>query len=565
MTLDAYGGKGWGWACAVGVALGAVLAASGGPARASGAKNAAEAKRSADGKTYLIVTRQLFADAVGRLAAYRRDSGYDVVVGVWERIAANREAPPRAEDIKTWIDETARSRGARPSVIVLCGDETRSPDAKAPWRMPSFRKPLYRWRKKQRTTFTSDAAYGDMDGDDLPDVAVGRLSVRTGEQVLAYIDKLRRYETRQDGPDWLRTVVWMGIPGYDPRSDAMMTPIGMQAVRRYLPDVLTCWWLSGDPQWPCWLPPDEQARRFLSEMAGGSVVNLFGGHGSASKALANVSKAARTAMTIDDLCHLPADRPIGPLVFLACTIGRFEWDKGPCLGEAMWHHPGGPIVVVAASTESHPLTNYYSAIALAKMLGRRPGTVGEWWVQAQRIGFRERAPLIEAMLKDAEGKLEPQINVPKLRRDQPLMYGLLGDPACRFRLPRPLDPQVHRRGDQLTVRAALPAGVRRVAVDVLLPHPRRNAFALDVPTTQRALSDAERAARRDKLERFNARCIPVCAMSASHGPFEVTRPLPSELKQAEGSARVRLAAFGDRGQTWAGVAEIPAGQEDAGR
>jgi len=514
---------------------------------------------------YLIVTRQVFAEAVGRLAAYRRASGYEVVVGVWERMATNRDAPPRAEDIKAWIDKTVRSRRASPSDIVLCGDETNSPEATPPWRMPTFRKALYRWRKKQRTTFTSDSAYGDMDGDDLPDVPVGRLPVRTGEQLLTYIDKLRRYETREDGPGWLRTVVWMGIPGYDPRSDAMMTPIGMQAVRRYLPDVLTCWWLSGDPQWPCWLPPDEQAKRFLSEMAGGSVVNLFGGHGSASKALANVSKAARATMTIDDLHHLPADRPIGPLVFLACTIGRFEWDKGPCLGEAMWHHPGGPIVVMAASTESHPLTNYYSAIALAKMLGRRPETVGRWWVQAQRVGFREQAPIIEAMLKDAEGKLEPQINVAKLRRDHPLMYGLLGDPACRLRLPRPLDPEVHRRGNRLTVRAALPAGVRRVAVDVLLPHRRRSAFALAMPATQRALSDAERAARRSKLEQFNARCIPVCTMPASPGPLEVARPLPKELMQTEGSARVRLAAFGDRGQTWAGVAEIPAGQEDAGR
>ncbi len=522
----------------------------------------ARSVRADDGRKglYVVVTREAFVDAARELAEYRRARDCRVVVGVWEQFAVDRDAPPRADEIKAWIDRTVRAQGPPVAAIVLCGDETPSLDGKAPWRMPAFRQPLYRWRPKQRKTFTSDAVYGDLDGDALPEVPVGRLPVRTADELRAYLARLRRYEVMPLDAPALRTVLWIGIPGYDRRSDAFMTPVALQTVRRYLPPELTAWWLSGDPHWPCWLPPDEQPRRFLAEVAAGSVFTLFGGHGSAYRASANVSKTMRTTMTIDDLKHLAADRPAAPMIFLACTIGRVEWSEGRCLAEALWHHPGGPVAVVAASTESHPLTNYYSAVALAKTIGERPPTVGQWWVRSQRVGFVEHVPVMEAMLKDAEGKLEDPIDVVKLRRDQPLMFGLLGDPLCRLRLPARLDVAAERSGDRVVVRADLPAGVRTVSLDVLPPLPP--------PATTRAAatsapSQEERSARRRSLERFNASRIAVCAMAAKPGPFEVSRLLPREVGDDGGTIRVRLAAFGDGGRSWAGVAEIAAGKQEA--
>ncbi len=41
------------------------------------------------------------------------------------------------------------------------------------------------------------------------------------------------------------------------------------------------------------------------------------------------------------------------------------------------------------------------------------------------------------MLQDAEGKLEDEIDIAKLRRDQALMYAILGDPAMKLKLPVP--------------------------------------------------------------------------------------------------------------------------------
>lgn len=45
----------------------------------------------------------------------------------------------------------------------------------APWYLPAKRMKLYRWRLQQRKQFASDAAWGDLDGDLVPEVALGRL------------------------------------------------------------------------------------------------------------------------------------------------------------------------------------------------------------------------------------------------------------------------------------------------------------------------------------------------------------------------------------------------------
>jgi hypothetical protein len=508
---------------------------------------------------YLMVTRQVLADAAADVAQYRRADGYEVVVGLVDQIARDSSSPPRPEDVKAWIDAAAKERGGRPAAILLVGDETESAAGTPPWRVPTFRKPLYRWRSKQRDTFTSDSCYGDMDGDGLPEVPVGRLPVRSMDEVRRYLDKVRRYESRQGGPQDLRALMWVGIPGYDARSDALMTPIAMEAVSQYLPSFLTCWWLSGDPRWPCWLPPAEQPHRFLTEMAAGSVFTFYGGHGSEATALANPHKEMRTVMRIADMASLPTDQPSAPAAFLACTIGRFEWGKGPCLGEVLVGHPGGPVVVAAASTESHPLTNYYTSIALGRTIGHGHATFGAWWVEAQRVGFSERAPLVESMLKDSEGRLTPEIDIQKLKRDQPLMFNLLGDPACRLRFPRPLAVKAVIEGRRILVEALLPNGVTQLRIDWV--RPRRSA-SIGQPSANATTRDAA-ASRRD-LERFNGSVIPLDARSAAPGPFKVSLERPARLPWEGASTGVRLAAFGDHGRVWAGMVVPAAGSEGAG-
>ena len=44
--------------------------------------------------------------------------------------------------------------------------------------------------------FCSDSAYGDVNGDGQPEIAVGRLPVKTGDQLLGLINKIKAYEAQ---------------------------------------------------------------------------------------------------------------------------------------------------------------------------------------------------------------------------------------------------------------------------------------------------------------------------------------------------------------------------------
>mgnify|MGYP001822096979 FL=1 len=68
--------------------------------------------------------------------------------------------------------------------------------------------------------------------------------------------------------------------------------------------------------------------------------------------------------------------------------------------------------------------------------------LGDLWLAAQKQAAVETNPMIEAMLKEVEGKLEAQIDVAKLRADQQKLYALLGDPALRLPLPEAWEAKV---------------------------------------------------------------------------------------------------------------------------
>ena len=143
---------------------------------------------------------------------------------------------------------------------------------------------------------------------------------------------------------------------------------------------------------------------------------------------------------------LASGEPGPPLVIICCHAGNFTTNK-ECLAESLLSMPGGPVAVIAATAESHPLTNYFSSVSLVQALAGSQKRLGQIWLRAQKDAVKARDLLIEPLLCDVEGKLEAKMDVSKLRRDQMLMYSLLGDPAVRLRLPEKLHGKLNRHDD----------------------------------------------------------------------------------------------------------------------
>ena len=121
---------------------------------------------------------------------------------------------------------------------------------------------------------------------------------------------------------------------------------------------------------------------------------------------------------------------------------------------------------------------------------------------------------MEMMLRDVEGSLEKEIDVAKLRRDQVLMYALLGDPATRLRLPEPLEASVERTETGWRWRAKRPPGAMRLEVGFRKP--------LELPTSPgKKPASAEEA---DKAAETANACFAFTALRSppEGGPWEGT-------------------------------------------
>jgi len=385
----------------------------------------------------------MFAEAVRPLAELRRKQGFDVVVST-DPVEKAVAALPR-----------------RPACIVLVGDDAER--GALVWAIPAKEFKLYRWRAVQRTTFASDAALGDLDGDLVPDVPVGRLPARSTDQVKRIVDKILAYERRPAGLDDLRLPVWAGSPCYGKAIDSMSTEMLVAAVRMNAPAWAQPWLLSGGAGHAlCGWPPDQPAL-FAKQLRRGTLAYMMG-HGDRECFYSMDFKGEAVKLTAQAAAAELAKGPPGPpLVIFACDCGHFTAESD-CLAESLLRLPGGPVACIAASTESHPLTNYFSGTCLLSELSGRHERVGELWLAAQRAAMKARNPLIERMLRDVEGKLENEINVAALRRDQMLMYALLGDPATRLKLPGRLHGKLVRSGDGWQWKVVRPEGATKLYV-----------------------------------------------------------------------------------------------------
>jgi hypothetical protein len=224
---------------------------------------------------------------------------------------------------------------------------------------------------------------------------------------------------------------------------------------------------------------------------------------------------------------LTAGRPAPATVFFSCYSGDFT-RAAPCHAESQFFLRGGPVAVIAATTESHPLTNALSGMATLQSLSAGHQRLGEFWLASQKQAIKARNLLLETVLRDVEGKLEPQINVGKLRRDQILMYALLGDPATRLRVPETLKVALRRTDAGWDWRAERPAG----AVRLLVGHRR----AAPPPATRPpgATPEQARAAFRTANAVFAFSTLP---SPPDEGPWQGTVNEPGRLRLVAVSPR----------------------------
>ncbi|MCK4850392.1 MAG: hypothetical protein KAT11_03520 [Phycisphaerae bacterium] len=377
---------------------------------------------------WLVVTRPIFVKAIQPLAEHRRKDDFETVISTESLAKAIRDLP------------------RVPAFVLLVGDDEPGRE-KEPWYLPSKRVEKYRWEERQSEYFASDALLGDLDGDLMPDVPVGRIPARTQAELKQIVNKIISFEQTQPTLDDLRLPSWAGAPGFNPVVDSVATGLMTKVLQAQAPRWVTPWLISADPKSPfCGWPPDQSAM-FTEQLKRGGLLAVLVGHGDVQYFFSMQFQNWGIGYHVENIDKvLASGTPGPPLVIICCLSGSFAGSE-KCLAEALLMAAAGPVAVIGAASESHPLTNYFSGVGLVQSLAADNKRLGNLWLSAQKNAFQARDPVMELLLCNVEGKLEANIDIPRLRQDQVLMYALLGDPATRLHLPGKLHGKIKRQQD----------------------------------------------------------------------------------------------------------------------
>lgn len=422
-----------------------------------------------NGADWIVVAPKQFMPALQPLMDRRAADGLRVAAVDAERIQdAFTHAATGAERIRAFA-RYAYFQWKRPAprFLLLAGDTVSSAGyAPGDLSIPTF---LVNTAVAESPTAT-DNPYADMDGDDLPDVAVGRIPAGSVDELDIIIAKILEYETSPEPGPWRRRVSMFASEGHFGKTvDAMLEEMFKRLVRNNVSPNFDLNMTYASPAMPYFYIPDKFGDKVIDRFNGGSLFMVYIGHGQVNRFDSVYWQDEKyPIMGIGDVPLVDAGRQ-RPFVFIiACLTGNFD-EPEDSIGEELFKSPTGPIGVFASSEISHPYTNAILSKDIAYyLLTERPATIGEATVNIKRALFEHIDPDRALIDKTAQLML-PKKDLDVQNRDHLFLYNYLGDPATRIAYAAD-DLSVNAPGDAapgdtITVTVSLPESAD---ADVLL-------------------------------------------------------------------------------------------------
>ncbi|MDP6443371.1 MAG: C25 family cysteine peptidase, partial [Pirellulaceae bacterium] len=354
--------------------------------------------------------------------------------------------------------------------VMLVGDVANSANADNSLTTPTHlvdAKVNVKWGSEPE--IATDNNYGDLDGDGLPEVAVGRLPVDNASELALMVRKIIHYESRADYGTWRRKLhVVAGVGGFGKFTDMVLESTTKKFLIESIPPAYETTVTYASWRSPYCPDPRDFHQTTVERFNEGGLFWVYIGHG--QKSFLDLVRTPNRRYPILDVRHMnrlqSAGRP--PIaVFLACYTGAYDAPRD-CLGEEMVTSEGGPVAVLAGSRVTMP----YAMAVLSSELMRghfqeRLPTLGEVLVYAKRrlaAQVREDDPEQTAnrvLLDKLAAVISP---APQLlgeeRREHVSLFNLLGDPLLRLQHPHEVEwdaPERAVAGEEIRVSGSVSA------------------------------------------------------------------------------------------------------------
>ncbi|MFZ5831565.1 MAG: C25 family cysteine peptidase [Planctomycetota bacterium] len=350
-----------------------------------------------------------------------------------------------AEGIAQTICELARGGSVR--YVLLVGDVAPWVLLNRPSRLP--RVPTHYLHARvnvlwgSEPAIASDAPYGDLDGDNRPELCVGRLSADTPAQLTTIVAKILAYERSTDFGPWRRQVRCVaGVGEFGAVADAVIESSARALLCRNIPAEYNVGMTYGNWRSPYCPDPRQLRQATLASLNEGAWFWVYVGHGyHLALDRMRLPTGNYPILERNDLSQLRCAHGAPIALMLACYTGGLDATED-CLAEEMLRQPGGPVAVLAASRVAMPYAmSLFSTSLMRGLFERRPLTIGELVRDAKRELISEPAADDQqrTTLDAIASLLSPNA---KLLGDERLehvwMFNLFGDPLLRLRYPHPV-------------------------------------------------------------------------------------------------------------------------------
>lgn len=318
------------------------------------------------GADYLLIGPQDLLAATEGLQEHRRSQGLSAqavdVEAIYEQFGAGRRGP---EAIRRFLRHALETWSPAPRFVALVGDASYDPwgytgeAARAADRVPTCLVDTFFVGET-----ASDHCYADLDGDLVPELAVGRVPAQTPDQVRSFAAKLIAYERTAADASWLRRALLVADKEEEFQNasqriaDEALVPAGIQ------PQLLSL----ADPA-----NADSAAARatLLAALDQGVGLVNYSGHGSPRW-------WASELLSSDDALALRNRERLPIVTAMTCLTGYFHHPVTLSLGEALLWSEGGAVAAFMPSSEGVTVEQLPVALSFYQhLLGGQHSTLGE--------------------------------------------------------------------------------------------------------------------------------------------------------------------------------------------
>lgn len=323
---------------------------------------------------YVVISHRDFFAQVEPLAALRQQQGHQATVvdveDVYDEFSFGEKTPQAIKDFLQW---TRTNWTTAPRFVVLAGDATIDPRDYDGQGGADFVPSKQVAMTSVSLETASDDWFVDFDNDGAPELAIGRLSVRTPDQATAAVAKIVGYEESSHAA-WTKNVLLVADRSdansrFEQLSDTLSTkvPAGytVQRINRSI----------GNDAARSALAADVNAGKLIVNYTGHGSVQVWGG--SDSPLLRN-----------DDVASWQTVGQLPFVVAMNCLNGFFSGIYGEdSLAEALQREPAGGAVAVWASSTLTPaaMQAMVNQELFRLVFGGAYPTLGEAIVAAKRV------------------------------------------------------------------------------------------------------------------------------------------------------------------------------------